>query len=139
MHLWKTFQILGNSKMIEMIPIKIDHEVVGVGGSIPLDDLFVEKEAGGTLCPPPWSKWPLWPQGFNTPSRFVCHRRRHKKRKIKFMFVYWAWIILLGCFLYFLLIAIWFTSYYGGKGWSKIYLVTKIIFLVMKSSSLWRL
>ena len=35
--------------MIEMIPIKIDHEVVGVGGSIPLDDLFVEKEAGGSI------------------------------------------------------------------------------------------
>ena len=33
--------------MIEMIPIKIDQEVVGVGGSIPLDDFFVEKEAGG--------------------------------------------------------------------------------------------
>ena len=26
--------------------------------------------------------------GFNTLSRFVCHRRRHKKRKIKFLFVY---------------------------------------------------
>ena len=37
--------------MIEMIPIKIDHEVVGVGGSIPLDDLFVEKEAGGQIMP----------------------------------------------------------------------------------------
>ena len=98
------------------------------------------KRSRGQIMPPPlWSKWPLWPQGFNTPSRFVCHRRRHKKRKIKFMSVYWAWIILLGCFLYFLLIAIWFTSYYGGKGWSKIYLVTKVIFLVMKSSSLWRL
>ena len=42
--------------MIEMIPIKIDHEVVGVVGSIPLDGLFVE-ELG-----------------------------RHKKQKIKFLF-----------------------------------------------------
>ena len=39
--------------MIEMIPIKIDHEVVGVGGSIPLDDLFVEKEEDGQIMPPP--------------------------------------------------------------------------------------
>ena len=36
-----------------MIPIKIDHEVVGVVGSIPLDDLFVEKEARGQIIPTP--------------------------------------------------------------------------------------
>ena len=79
--------------MIEMIPIKIDHEVVGVGGSIPLDDLFVEKE----LCPHPYDRNDpddlggsrgCGGGGFNTPSRFVWHRRRHKKRKIKFLFVY---------------------------------------------------
>ena len=66
--------------MIEMIPIKIDHEVVEVGGSIPLDDLFVEKEAGGTLCPPPYDRNDpdqdrsrgCGGGGFNTPGRFVC-------------------------------------------------------------------
>ena len=78
--------------MIEMIPIKIDPEVVGVVGSIPLDDLFVENEArgGGQIMPTPMIEMtPMtWGCGFNTPDRFVCHKRRHKKQKIKFLFVY---------------------------------------------------
>ena len=67
--------------MIEMIPIKIDPEVVGVGGSIPLDDLFVEKEAGGAdYAHPPYDRndpdqdrsRSCGGGGFNTPGRFFC-------------------------------------------------------------------
>ena len=74
--------------MIEMTLIKIDHEVVGVGGSIPLDDFFVEKEAGGADYAHPYDRNDPYDLGgsrgcggggFNAPSRFVCHRRRHKK------------------------------------------------------------
>ena len=78
--------------MIEMTLMTLGaHEVVGVGGSIPLVGLFVIEE--GTR---------------NEKSSFCLYTELES--------------IILGCFLHFLLIAIWCTSYYDVKGLSKIYL-----------------
>ena len=94
--------------MIEMIPIKIDHEVVEVGGSIPLDDLFVEKEAGeGADYAHPYDRNDPDDLGVLNPlvGLFVIEEGTRNKKSSFYLYTELE-SILLGCFLHFLLIAI---------------------------------